>query len=46
MSSIKASCLEVGKTIYLKAKYMSNQIDLFFDTVSPNVVEYWERYLY
>ena len=46
MSSIKASCLEEGKTIYLKAKYMSNQIDLFFDTVSPNVVEYWERYLY
>lgn len=46
MSSDKVSCLEQGKTIYLKAKYMSNQMDLFFDTVSPDVVEYWERHLY
>ncbi len=45
MSTSKASCLNYGKRIWLKAKYMADQMDLFFETVSPNVTEYWERYL-
>lgn len=45
MAVSKVSCLNYGNTIYLKANYMSNQIDLFFDTVSPSTTEYWERHL-
>ena len=45
MATSKASCLNYGKRIWLKAKYMADQMDLFFETVSPNVTEYWERYL-
>lgn len=45
MATDKISCLNYGNTIYLKANYMSNLIDLFFDTVSPNTLEYWERHL-
>ena len=46
MASSKASCLNYGKTVWLKAKYMAEQIDYFYDTVSPNVTEYWERFIY
>ena len=45
MAVDKISCLNYGNTIYLKANYMSNQIDLFFDTVTSNTLEYWERHL-
>jgi len=45
MATNKISCLNYGNTIYLKANYMSNQIDLFFDTVTSNTTEYWERHL-
>lgn len=46
MANSKASCLNYNKPIWLKAKYMSEQIDLFFNSVSPNVTEFWERYVY
>lgn len=46
MKSSKASCLNSGKVVWLKAKTMSEQIDYFLNTVSPNVTEYWERYVY
>ena len=42
----KASCLNNGKTIWLKAKTMSEQIDFFLNSVSPDVTEYWERHVY
>lgn len=42
----KASCLNTGKTVWLKAKTMSETIDYFFNTVTPNVTEYWERHIY
>ena len=46
MMSNKASCLTSGKPVWLKAKTMSEQIDYFLSTVSPNVTEYWERHIY
>ena len=45
MASSKASCLNYGKTIWYKATLMKNTIEAVFNTVSPNRVEYWERYL-
>lgn len=46
MKTNKASCLNYGKTIWLKARTMSEQIDYFFNTVTPTVTEYWERHIY
>ena len=46
MAKSKASCLNYGTVVWKKADYMAKTIDYVFDTVSPNVVEYWERFLY
>ena len=46
MDTEEASCLQTGTTIWKKAKYISEQIDAVFRTVSPNITEYWERYVY
>ena len=46
MASSKSGCLDNGKHIWLKAKYMCEQIDVVFSSVSPNRIEYWERYVY
>ena len=45
MASTKPSCLNKGKPIYLKAKYMSDLIDFFMDSVNDKNTEYWERFL-
>ena len=45
MASTKPSCLNEGKPIYLKAKYMSDLIDFFMDSVNDKNTEYWERFL-
>jgi len=45
MINNKPNCLDFGTPIWMKARYISQQIDLFFDTVSPSVLEYWERYI-
>lgn len=46
MKSSKASCLNYGNTVWLKAKTMSEQIDYFFSSVNSDVTEYWERHIY
>ena len=46
MSPSEASCLVTGTTIWKKAKYMCEQIDAVFQSESPSVTEYWERYIY
>ena len=46
MATSEASCLITGTTIWKKAKYMCEQIDAVFQTVSPTTTEYWERYVY
>ena len=46
MDDMEAGCLQTGTPIWKKAKYISEQIDAVFQTVSPNVLEYWERYVY
>lgn len=46
MKQNKASCLNHGKTVWLKAKTMSETIDYFFSSVTPEVTEYWERHVY
>ena len=46
MATSKASCLNNGQNVWKKAILMSRTIDAVFDTVSPDVTEYWERFLY
>lgn len=46
MKDNKASCFNYGKTVWLKARAMSEHLDYFFNTVSPKVTEYWERHVY
>ena len=41
----KAACLNMDKPVWKKAKYMAEQLDLYLSSVSPNVLEYWERHL-
>ena len=45
MATTKASCLNKGNPIWRKANYMALTIESVFDTVSPDSVEYWERYI-
>lgn len=42
----KEPCMDNGKPIWLKAKYMCEQIDIAFNSVNANTIEYWERYVY
>jgi len=46
MASSKASCLNYGNTVWRKANLMSETMDLVLNSVTPEVTEYWERYLY
>lgn len=42
----KASCLNYGQPVWVKARTISEQIDYFLNSVKPNVTEYWERFVY
>ena len=42
----KISALNYGKHIWLKAKVMCETIDYYFNTVSPNTTEFWEKHVY
>lgn len=46
MSDSEASCLVTGTPVWKKSKYMCEQIDAVFQTVSSSTTEYWERYVY
>ena len=46
MAPNKISPLNYGKNIWLKAKVMCETIDYYFNSVSPNSTEYWERFVY
>lgn len=46
MAESEASCLQTGTPIWKKSKYICEQIDAVFQTVSPSILEYWERYVY
>ncbi len=45
MAENKASCLNYGNPVWMKANYMAMNIDTVLDTVRPDVKEYWERFL-
>ena len=45
MASTKASCLNKDTPIWKKANYMALTIESVFKTVSPDSIEYWERYI-
>ena len=45
MASSKASCLNNGTTVWQKATYISRTIEASLDSVRPDTLEYWERYL-
>lgn len=45
MASTKASCLNKGTPVWNKATYMALTIESVFKTVSPDSIEYWERYI-
>ena len=46
MGNSKASCLNTEKTVWRKAEFLAQKIDLTFNTVSPNIIEHWERFIY
>ena len=46
MADNKASCLNKDKTVWRKALLLAQKLDLTFNTVSPNITEYWERFIY
>ncbi len=45
MASSKASCLNQKNYVWYKAKYMALMIETVLDSVKPDTVEYWERFL-
>ena len=45
MADTKASCLNPGNNVWKKANYMALTIESVFKTVSPDSIEYWERYI-
>ncbi len=45
MAPTKASCLNKGNTVWYKANYMALTMESVFNTVSPDSIEYWERYI-
>ena len=46
MAENKASCLNQNKPVWQKAQLMSSTIDAALNCVSPDVTEYWERFLW
>lgn len=47
MASNKIPCFNSSNyPIWKKSSYMALMIDTYFDTVSPSVIDYWERFIY
>lgn len=47
MASSKIPCFNSSDyPIWKKSSYMALMIDTYFDTVSPSVIDYWERFIY
>lgn len=47
MASNKIPCFNSSDyPIWKKSSYMALMIDTYFDTVSPSVIDYWERFIY
>ena len=45
MAPSKASCLNNGNVVWLKAKLIADTMDLVLSSVRPDETEYWERFL-
>lgn len=46
-ASYKMPCFDsVEYPIWKKSSYVALMIDTYFDTVSPSIIDYWERYIY
>lgn len=46
-ASTRYSCFDSHDyPIWKKSDYISNVIDTYFETVTPEVLDYWERYVY
>lgn len=45
MAETKASCLNKDTIVWKKAKYMASMLETVLNTVSPNTIEHWERFL-
>lgn len=46
-ASNRYSCFDShGYPIWQKSDYLSRMIDTYFNTVTPDVIDYWERYVY
>ena len=45
MASTKASCLNRNNNVWYKATYIALTIESVFDTVNPDTIEYWERFI-
>lgn len=45
MANTKASCLNRNNNVWYKATYIALTIESVLDTVSPDTIEYWERFI-
>ena len=46
-AKVKYSCFDSKNyPIWKKSEYISSMIETYFSTVSPEVIDYWERYVY
>lgn len=46
MRTLPTGFQEAGTPLNEKAKVIKNQIETYFNTVSPSVIEYWERFVH
>ena len=45
MADTKASCLNKNNTVWYKATYIAMTMESVFDSIDPDTVEYWERFI-
>lgn len=45
MSTTRASCLNKDTPVWNKANYMAMTMETILSSVSPDTIEYWERYI-
>ena len=45
MANTKASCLNKNNTVWYKATYIAMTMESVFDSIDPDTIEYWERFI-
>ena len=45
MANTKAGCLNKNNTVWYKATYIAMTMESVFDSIDPDTIEYWERFI-